>query len=176
VIPGHRILTNAHVVSDSTFIQVRRYGESERVPARVLYVSDEADLALLTVDQPGFDAIPPLDLGGLRAATGDPGARLPRGGGHAERDPRRGVAHREPAVRPRRRRAARRTDRQRGQPGQQRGARARGRQGGRRRDAGVEDADKIAYMVPTPVVEHFLADVATGATMACPRPPSDGSG
>ncbi len=56
VIPGHRILTNAHVVSDATFIQVRRYGDSERLPARLLHVSDEADLALLTVDAPGFAA------------------------------------------------------------------------------------------------------------------------
>ena len=66
VIDGHRILTNAHVVSDTTFIQVRRYGDSERVPARLLFVSHEADIALLTVDAPHFfDSIAPLRLGGL---------------------------------------------------------------------------------------------------------------
>ena len=66
VVAGRRILTNAHVVSDATFIQVRRHGESERFAARVLYVSHETDLALLTVDEPGFfDSVTPLSLGGL---------------------------------------------------------------------------------------------------------------
>jgi len=50
VIAGNRILTNAHVISDQTFIQVRLYGRSKKYPARVLAVSHEADLALLTVD------------------------------------------------------------------------------------------------------------------------------
>jgi len=54
VIAGNRILTNAHVVSDQTFIQVRLHGRSEKYRARVLAVSHEADLALLTVDDPLF--------------------------------------------------------------------------------------------------------------------------
>ena len=54
VIEGNRILTNAHVVSDQTFIQVRLHGRSKNHPARVLAVSHEADLALLTVDEPDF--------------------------------------------------------------------------------------------------------------------------
>jgi len=54
VIEGNRILTNAHVVSDQTFVQVRLHGRSKKHPARVLAVSHEADLALLTVDEPSF--------------------------------------------------------------------------------------------------------------------------
>ena len=54
VIEGNRILTNAHVVSDQTFIQVRLHGRSKKHPARVLAVSHEADLALLTVNEPSF--------------------------------------------------------------------------------------------------------------------------
>jgi len=66
VIAGKRILTNAHVVSDHTFIQVRRYGGSEKTVARVASVSHEADLAILTVDEEDFfDSIPPLPLGDL---------------------------------------------------------------------------------------------------------------
>ena len=46
--------------------QLRRHGESERFAARVLHLSHDADLALLTVDEPGFfDSLTPLSLGGL---------------------------------------------------------------------------------------------------------------
>jgi S1-C subfamily serine protease len=66
VISGRRILSNAHVVGDQTFIQVRRYGEARRYPARVLSVAHDADLALLTVDdEKFFEGIEPLDFGEL---------------------------------------------------------------------------------------------------------------
>lgn len=66
IIKGKRILTNAHVVADHTFIQVRRYGQAKRYRARVLSVSHEADLALLTVDDDSFFSdVRPLKLGGL---------------------------------------------------------------------------------------------------------------
>ena len=42
VIKGKKILTNAHVVGDQTFIQVRRYGDAKRYEARLLSVSHEA--------------------------------------------------------------------------------------------------------------------------------------
>lgn len=54
ILKGRKILTNAHVVGNQTFIQVRRYGEARRYTARVLNVSHESDLALLTVDDPDF--------------------------------------------------------------------------------------------------------------------------
>ena len=66
IIEGQRILTNGHVVQDQTFIQVRRFGESRRYQARVLYVSHTADLALLTVDDPTFfEGVEPLTFGPL---------------------------------------------------------------------------------------------------------------
>jgi S1-C subfamily serine protease len=68
VIRGRRILTNAHMVADHTFIQVRSYGNPQRYNARVLYVSHESDLALLTVDdETFFKDIEPLELGELPA-------------------------------------------------------------------------------------------------------------
>ena len=48
VISGKRILTNAHVVSDHTFIQVQLHGQPIKYNAQVLFISHEADLALLT--------------------------------------------------------------------------------------------------------------------------------
>jgi len=66
VISGNRILTNAHVVSDNTFIEVRLFGQSRKYEAKVLAVSHEADLALLTVADPGFfKGVKPLEIGEL---------------------------------------------------------------------------------------------------------------
>ena len=66
VISGNKILTNAHVIANHTFIQVRRYGEAKRFKARLLDVSHDADLAVLTVeDQSFFEGIAPLEFGEL---------------------------------------------------------------------------------------------------------------
>jgi len=66
VIEGNRIITNAHVVSDHTFIQVRLYGHPDKHTARVVAVAHEVDLALLTVDSPDFfDNIPFVPLADL---------------------------------------------------------------------------------------------------------------
>jgi S1-C subfamily serine protease len=66
VIEGGRILTNAHVVANSTFIEVRRYGETKRYQAKVVAVSHQADLAIITVeDKHFFKDIAPLTFGDL---------------------------------------------------------------------------------------------------------------
>jgi S1-C subfamily serine protease len=64
VISGNRILTNAHVVSDASFIEVRLAGSAERVVANVLAVSHELDLAILEVeDKSFFKDVTPLEFG-----------------------------------------------------------------------------------------------------------------
>lgn len=66
IIEGNRILTNAHVVANHTYIEVRKNGHPRRYQAEVLNVSHEADLALLTVqDRSFFENIKPLHFGGL---------------------------------------------------------------------------------------------------------------
>jgi len=68
ILKGRKIMTNAHVVSDGTFIQVRRNGQSKRFTAHVQNVSHESDLALLTVDDSEFFAGSTcLELGDLPA-------------------------------------------------------------------------------------------------------------
>jgi len=54
IISGNRILTNAHVVANQTFLEVKKYGDPKRYQAKVLEVSHEADLALLEVDDKNF--------------------------------------------------------------------------------------------------------------------------
>ncbi|WP_428819482.1 S1C family serine protease [Microbulbifer sp. MCCC 1A16149] len=66
VIKGQQILTNAHVIANGSFIQVQRHGDAQKFRARVKFVSHDADLALLTVeDESFFDDTRPLSLGKL---------------------------------------------------------------------------------------------------------------
>jgi len=66
IIEGKRILTNAHVVANQTFIEVERYGQRKRYIAKVLFVSHQADLALLEVeDEAFFKGVVPLQFGEL---------------------------------------------------------------------------------------------------------------
>lgn len=54
VIDGQRILTNAHVVTDATYLTVRRSGDVKRWPAHVEFVAHDGEAALLKVDDPEF--------------------------------------------------------------------------------------------------------------------------
>ena len=66
VIPGQRILTNAHVVSWAKEILVRGYQRSRSHVAHARYIAHDADLAVLEVEDPEFFAsIEPLHLGVL---------------------------------------------------------------------------------------------------------------
>ena len=66
IINGRRILTNAHVVTDGAFIQVRRSGIAKKNTAEVEIVAHECDLALLRVnDESFFDGVSPVGIGPL---------------------------------------------------------------------------------------------------------------
>ncbi len=66
VISGHRILTNAHVVSDEIFIQVLKDGDAKKYTAKKIYVAHDCDLAILEVDDPKFfRGTKPIKFGGL---------------------------------------------------------------------------------------------------------------
>ena len=54
IIDGNRILTNAHVVANQTFIEVKRHGDTIRYEAKVEFISHQADLALLSVNDKSF--------------------------------------------------------------------------------------------------------------------------
>jgi len=66
IIEGNRILTNAHVIADATFIQVKRAGTSKKYTAEIGIVSHECDLAILKVkDNTFFKEIVPIEIGEL---------------------------------------------------------------------------------------------------------------
>ena len=54
VIPGKRIITNAHVVADHTFVLVRKHGSPTKYRAEVQAVGHECDLAILVVESDEF--------------------------------------------------------------------------------------------------------------------------
>ncbi|KZV44384.1 protease Do-like 10, mitochondrial-like [Dorcoceras hygrometricum] len=54
VIRGRRILTNAHVVADHTFVLVRKHGSPTKYRAEVKAVGHECDLATLLVENEEF--------------------------------------------------------------------------------------------------------------------------
>jgi S1-C subfamily serine protease len=163
IIDGNRILTNAHVVSDQTFVQVQRSDLPDKRVASVLAVSHELDLALLTVkDESFFKGVTPLRVGTLPAA-GDPVVTLgfPEGGtriavteGVISRIDRDTYSHSsfanlvcqiDAAINP-------------------------GSSGGPVLHEGeivgvafqASEGQNIGYMVPAPVIEHFLKDAADG--------------
>ncbi|KAJ6322506.1 hypothetical protein OIU77_012362 [Salix suchowensis] len=54
VIHGKKILTNAHVVADHTFVLVRKHGSPTKYRAEVQAVGHECDLAILVVENEEF--------------------------------------------------------------------------------------------------------------------------
>lgn len=72
IIEGGLILTNAHVAADSTFMEVQRNGETKRNEADVIFISHEADLALLRPREKDlYKDITPLKLGELPSMQQD---------------------------------------------------------------------------------------------------------
>ncbi len=66
VIEGNRIMTNAHVVSNSRYLTVERDGDPNKYPATVLFVAHDCDLALLKVASADFfKNMTPLTFGGI---------------------------------------------------------------------------------------------------------------
>ena len=63
IAPG-RILTCAHCVTDACYIRVRKHNEDRLYHGSVQFVDNDADLALVGVDDPAFMAgITPMEIG-----------------------------------------------------------------------------------------------------------------
>ncbi|KAF6003122.1 hypothetical protein CCYA_CCYA09G2718 [Cyanidiococcus yangmingshanensis] len=164
VIEGNRILTNAHSVENFTVVRVKKRGSAEKMTARVVAVGDECDIALLTVDDPAFfKDVHPLPLGSLPqlqdrvTVVGYPigGESISVTEGVVSRIEIQQYAHGatellsvqiDAAINP-------------------------GNSGGPALNARLEcigiafqslsarEAENVGYVIPTPVVNHFLADV-----------------
>ncbi|MEM8885775.1 MAG: trypsin-like peptidase domain-containing protein [Planctomycetota bacterium] len=173
IIEGSRILTNAHVVSDATFIQVRRAGSPDKFVAKVQAISHELDLAILVVENLNFfQGATPLRLGEL-PAMGDTVVAygFPKGGTRVTIT--RGIVSR--------------TERDRYSHSGHRNlvcqidaAINSGSSGGplldaKNRIAGVAfqsgRGQNVGYMIPAPVVAHFFEDLKDGRVDGAPLLP-----
>jgi len=171
IVEGQRILTNAHVVESSVSIEVKRSDSAESFPARVLFVGHDCDLALLTVDDPAFFAgARPLKIGEMPPTReqvqvfGFPvgGETLSVTSGILSRVEISTYAHAfedlllaqiDASI----------------NPGNSGGpVVARGSLVGIATQF-LEDADNVGYMVPVPVIRHFLTDVTDGRYDGFPR-------
>lgn len=170
IIEGQRILTNGHVVRDQTFVQVRRFGDSRRYQARVQFVSHQADLALLTVDDPAFFAgVPPLSLGELPETQQEVNVYgFPMGGdtlsitkGTISRIEHQTYAHSSISLLAAQIDAAI-------NPGNSGGpAIVDGKIVGVAMQ-GMPQAENIGYIVPVPVIHHFFEDIGDGRRSGIP--------
>jgi S1-C subfamily serine protease len=173
ILPGRRILTNAHVVSDQVYLQVRRAGGTIKYDARVEFVDHDSETALLVVDEPEFFA------GALHARFGGLAVRedkvavygFPVGGdelsitqGIVSRIEVRKYRHSQREL------LAIQTD----------AAINSGSSGGPvfkdRRLVGIafesyagERVENTGYVVPVPVIKHFLEDVKDGVRDGVPE-------
>lgn len=165
IIKGDRILTNAHVVSNATFIEVKTLSGSQRFQAQVEDISHDADLAILKLTKTNnnfFDAavLEFSDLPELQKeveAYGYPmgGSGLSITKGVVSRIERKSYVHKgkrfitvqiDAAINP-------------------------GNSGGPvisdGKVVGVVmqsrlSSQSIGYMIPVPVIKHFLADIEDG--------------
>ena len=143
VIAGKRIMTNAHVVSNATFITVVKEGDPTPWEARVLHVAHDCDLAILGVyDERFFEGTKPLQFGGIPALESTVSAY-----GYPEVDSHLAIQI-DAAINPGNSGGPVMQD------GKVVGVAFQGFSGA--------VAQNVGYMIPTPVVRRFLKDVEDG--------------
>lgn len=164
IISGNLILTNAHVVSDSTFIQVRRESNPKKFTAKLKAIGHDCDLALLTVDDPEFfKGVAPLGFGELPNLQDNVSViGFPRGGDKLSITE--GVVSRVEIIPY--------TQSSKHLLGVQIDAAINpGNSGGPVFKNGnivgiamqiISDSQNIGYMIPTPIINHFLKDLEDG--------------
>lgn len=164
IIEGHRILTNAHVVEDAVGIDVKRADGSETFPATVTFISHDADLALLSVeDSRAFRGARPLAIGQMPKLLQEVEVwGFPEGG--ATLSITSGIVSRIEI-------GSYAQSGQRLLSAQIDAAINSGNSGGPVISGGavvgiamqtLQGAENVGYMIPAPVVRHFLEDVSDG--------------
>ena len=66
MISTNRFMTNAHVVSDSRIVYIKKVGDPKPYRANILHIAHDCDLAMLELEDPSaFEDVRPLQIGGL---------------------------------------------------------------------------------------------------------------
>ncbi|MBN1972073.1 MAG: trypsin-like peptidase domain-containing protein [Sedimentisphaerales bacterium] len=165
IISDNMILTNAHNVSDSRYLELRKENLAKIFPARVVFVGHDCDLAVLTVeDKSFFNDTVALELSGLPnvnstvSTYGFPmgGDRISVTEGVVSRIESDTYAHSgadshlviqtDAAI----------------NPGNSGGPVIQNGKVVGVAFQGLQEADNIGYMIPTTVIKHFLDDIKDG--------------
>lgn len=164
IISGRRILTSAHVVGDQTFIQVRRAGEAKKYTAEVEIVAHECDLAILRVnDDLFFSGVRPVEIGGLAEVRDNVAVYgFPKGGdelciteGVVSRVEHREYTHSRAYLLTCQIDASI-------NPGSSGGPVVKDDKLVGVAFQSAQSGENIGYMVPAPVINHFLTDIKDG--------------
>jgi S1-C subfamily serine protease len=167
VIEGERLVTNAHVVSDARFLTVEKENDPKKYVATVEHIAHDCDLALLKLDDASFfKGMQPLAIGGIPelestvAVFGYPigGDRMSVTQGVVSRVDFRTYSHSvvdqhlsiqiDAAI----------------NPGNSGGPVLQGGKvvGVAFQGYSGDVAQNVGYMIPTPVINHFLQDIKDG--------------
>ena len=165
VIEGNRILTNAHNIADYRFVEVKKQNLAKRYIGQITFAAHDCDLAIIEIaDKSFFDGTSPLELGSLpESNTTVQTYGFPMGGKH--------VSVTEGVVSRLQLGIYSHTQADSHLQVQTDAAINPGNSGGPVLQngkvvgvafQGMTQADNIGYMIPTTVIEHFLADIADG--------------
>jgi S1-C subfamily serine protease len=165
VVAGNKILTNAHNVSNSRYVELRKENTARRHVARVVFVGHDCDLAMLAVDDASFfEGAVALELAGIPKVNSTVSTYgFPVGGDR--------ISVTEGVVSRIEMDAYVHTGADKHLVIQTDAAINPGNSGGPViQDGkvvgvafqGLTEADNIGYMIPTTVIRHFLKDVEDG--------------
>ena len=165
VAPG-LFLTNAHVVSNAERIYLMPYADARQLPARVKYISHEADLAMLEVeDASAFADVPCLKLSTELPRLEDEVRAIGYPIGGKRLSVTRGIVSRIDTIKY----AHSRQDEHLAvqidaaiNPGNSGGPVLKGDEVVGVAFQGLLEANSTGYMIPAPVISHFLKDVEDG--------------
>jgi S1-C subfamily serine protease len=167
VVAGERLVTNAHVVSNARFLTVEKENDPKKYIATVEHVAHDCDLALLKLDDPSFfRGTKPFEIGGIPelesvvTVVGYPigGDRISVTQGVVSRIDFRTYSHSvvdqhlsiqiDAAI----------------NPGNSGGPVLQGHKvvGVAFQGYSGDVAQNVGYMIPTPVIKHFLQDIKDG--------------
>lgn len=165
VAPG-LFMTNAHVVANAEKIDISLYADARRIPAKVKYVAHDADLALLEIaDASAFDGVPCLEFSEEMPQLEDTVRAIgyPIGGNRLSVT--RGIVSRVdtiPYAHPRNiAHLALQVDAAIN-PGNSGGPVLKGDKVIGVAFQGLMQANSTGYVIPMPVISHFLQDVKDG--------------
>ncbi len=165
IIGKNKILTNAHVVSNARRILITVYGSSVKYPAKVDFVAHDCDLALLSVeDFKDLESFPTFELGEVPhlesqvRVIGYPigGDRLSVTRGVVSRIDFQPYSHTRADTHLAVQIDAAIT------PGNSGGPCLQGDKVVGVAFQGLRQADNTGYIIPTPVIRHFLKDIEDG--------------